>query len=82
VTRTYDFDSRRYVRVPRRERRAARRALRQMAGRGLLVTASDYVARGDGAATRAAVRAACAAGALPFVTGIGIRRLPGRPYRC
>jgi hypothetical protein len=82
VTRTYDFERRRYVPVPRSERRAARHALRRIRRRGLLVTASDYVARGDSRARRAAVRAACGAGALPFVTDIGLRRLPRRPYRC
>ena len=82
VTRTYDFGRGRYVPVPRRERRAARRELRRMAAKGLLVTASDYVPRGARRATRAAVRSACRAGALPFVTDIGIRRLPKRPYRC
>ena len=46
------------------------------------MTASDYVRKGDRRSTRAAVRAACRAGALPFVTDIGIRRLPRRPYRC
>ena len=82
VTRTYDFERRRYVPVPAGERRAARRALRRIGARGLLVTASDYVLRGSRAATRSAVRAACRAGALPFVTDIGIRRLPRRPFRC
>ena len=82
VSRTYDFDHERYQPVPAPGRRAARRELRRMGARGLFVTASDYVARGDRSATRAAVRVACQAGALPFVTDIGIRRLPRRPYRC
>jgi hypothetical protein len=82
VSRTYDFGRERYVPVSRRDRRAARRELRRIAARGLLVTASDYLPRGRRRAARAAVRAACRAGALPFVTDIGIRRLPRRPLRC
>jgi uncharacterized protein (TIGR01370 family) len=82
VTRTYDFDRGRYAPVPRRARRSARRGLRRMAEAGLLVTASDYVARGARRATNAAVRAACVAGALPFVTDIALRRLPRAPFEC
>jgi cysteinyl-tRNA synthetase len=82
VTSTYDFDRRRYVRVPGGEARAARRALRRISRAGLLVTATDYVRRGDRRGGTAAIGAACSAGALPFVTDIGLRRLPRRPPVC
>ena len=80
VTSTYDFDRRRYVRVPAADTRAAQSALRKMAARGLLVTATDYVAAG--ADTSAAVANACGAGALPYVADIGLRRVPQQPFAC
>jgi endo-alpha-1,4-polygalactosaminidase (GH114 family) len=82
VTSTYDFDRRRYVPVAPRAGRAALRALRRIARSGLLVTAIDYVRRGDRRGQDAAVQAACSAGALPFVSDIGLRRLPERPFQC
>jgi polysaccharide biosynthesis protein PelA len=82
VTSTYDFDRRRYVRVPRDDARAAQRALRRIARAGLLTTATDYVRRGDRRGAEAATTAACSAGALPFVTDIGLRRLPRPPLAC
>jgi polysaccharide biosynthesis protein PelA len=82
VTSTYDFDAHRYRRVRRDDARAARRALRRIAHAGLLVTATDYVAPGDSAGAAASVKAACAAGALPFVADIRLRRLPLAPIRC
>jgi hypothetical protein len=82
VTWTYDFVHRRYLRVPARARRAAQTALRRFAAAGLLVTATDYVRAGDAAATAEAVANACAAGALPFVSDIGLRRIPRAPPAC
>jgi endo-alpha-1,4-polygalactosaminidase (GH114 family) len=82
VTRTYDFTRRRYVPVPRGAAASARRALRRVAKHGVLVTATDYVRRGDARGTAASVRNACAAGALPFVSDIGLSRVPATPARC
>ena len=82
VSWTWSFRRRRYVRVAARDRRAAQATLRRVARAGLLVTATDYVRRGDDAATREAVANACAAGALPFVSDIRLRRLPPEPFRC
>lgn len=82
VTFTYDFAGRRYERVARAERLGAQEALRRFAAAGLLVLATDYVRRGDRQAAREAVAGACAAGALPFVSGIRLARLPAEPYRC
>jgi hypothetical protein len=82
VTWTYDFDRRRYVRVSRREHARAVRGLRRISRAGLLVTATDYTARGDAAAEAESVSEACAAGALPFVSNIRLTRIPGAAYSC
>jgi len=82
VTSTYDADRHAYVRQSPGDVRAAMEALRRLRGDGLLVTATDYTAPGDAAATRAAVRNACASGALPFVSDIGLSRLPAHAYHC
>ena len=81
VTWTYSFKRRRYVRVPSADTAAAQAALRRIAAAGLLVTASDYTA-GDAAAESEAVANACAAGAVPFVSDIALRRLPAAPLAC
>lgn len=60
----------------------AQAALRRIATRGLLVTASDYTAAGDEPVAQEAVANACAAGALPFVGDIGLTRLPAAPLTC
>ncbi|MEK6277599.1 MAG: endo alpha-1,4 polygalactosaminidase [Actinomycetota bacterium] len=82
VTSTYDFDSGEYRRVPRRDRRAAIDALRRFRERGLLTLATDYAAAGDSATTQEAVRNACSVGALPFVSNIGLTRVPAQPFTC
>ncbi len=82
VTSTYDFDRRRYVRVPAADHAAALRFLRRIAARGLLVTATDYTARDDAAGVAASVAAACSTPALPYVADIALRRLPAEPFRC
>jgi endo-alpha-1,4-polygalactosaminidase (GH114 family) len=80
VSYTYDFDRRAYV--PAGHVRAHQRALRRIARRGLLVTATDYVRAGDRRARRRAIANACAAGALPFVSNIGLTRIDRPPARC
>lgn len=82
VTGTYDFDAARYVTQPPGETAAAQAALRRIRRSGLLVTATDYVARDDAVGAARAVANACAAGALPFVSDIELRRLPSTPIRC
>lgn len=84
VTWTYDFEKRRYVRNKGRDRRAALRELRELGDRGLIVTATDYTRRGDRKALSESVANACAAGALPYVSDIGLtaRRLPAPPLTC
>jgi hypothetical protein len=61
---------------------SAQTALRRIAAAGLLVTATDYLPAGDDADTAGAVRNACAAGALPFVSDIQLTRVPAEPLRC
>ncbi len=82
VSRTYSFERRRYVPVSPADHRAALRALRRIRGRGLLVTATDYVKRGDTRATRAAAKAACDVGALPYASDIDLKRVPRQAMRC
>lgn len=82
VSRTYDFDTKRYVAVPAEDRRAAQATLRRVGARVKLVTATDYVAAGDTAAARSATAAACAAGALSYVSDIYLRRVPRPAPRC
>jgi hypothetical protein len=83
LTYTYDFDRSRYVAQPAAQTRAAQRALRRIARAGLLVTATDYLPDDAPAAdVSAAASNACAAGALPFVSDIGLTRVPADPLHC
>ena len=82
VTTAYDFGAQRYAPATADDQAAALAALRRMSRRGLLVTATDYTANGDTGAFQEAVSAACAAGALPFVSDIGLRRIPATAPRC
>lgn len=82
VTGSYDFDRDRYRVNGARRTRAAIRELRSVGRRGPLVTATDYTRRRRGATVRRAIANACAAGALPYVSDIGLRRTPADPARC
>jgi endo-alpha-1,4-polygalactosaminidase (GH114 family) len=82
VTATYDFAGNRYVLQPPGATAAAQQALRRIAAAGLLVLATDYTASHDTASAALAVGDACAAGALPFVSDIGLTRVPAVPARC
>ena len=82
VSGTYDFAERRYVRQSRSEIARATRALRRIRAAGLLTLATDYTASADAAGAAAALQNACAAGALPFVSDIGLTRIPRTPARC
>jgi uncharacterized protein (TIGR01370 family) len=79
---SYTYSDGRYLPVPDAERRAALSTLRRIRRRGLLVTATDYVAASDAGAARSATSAACAAGALSYVSDIQLRRVPQPPPRC
>ena len=82
VSWTYSFKRRRYVHQPAGEIAKAQSALREIGARGLLVTATDYTQAGDDAALGESVANACAAGAVPFVSNIGLTRLPPGPLSC
>jgi uncharacterized protein (TIGR01370 family) len=84
VTWTYDFDRRRYLHQRPGATRAALAELRDMRDRGLVTTATDYTREGDRQALDEAVAKACSAGALPYVSDIGLtaRRLPNPPLAC
>ena len=82
VTWTYSFKRDAYVHQPASEIAEAQSALRRIAARGLLVTATDYTAPSDDAALAEAVSNACSAGAIPFVSDIGLTRLPAAPLSC
>lgn len=79
---TATWNGTRYGAVPAREHRAALADLRAMRRRGLLVTATDYTRTEGTALARRAAAAACAAGALPFVSDIELTRVPAAPLRC
>jgi len=84
VTWTYDFDRRRYERQREGKIATAQGELRDFVARGLVVTAADYTKAGDEGALAEAVAKACEAGALPYVSDIGlsVKRLPDAPLEC
>jgi uncharacterized protein (TIGR01370 family) len=84
VTTRYDFDDRRYRRAGRADRLQAQEELERMAALGLFTTATDYTRRGHGPLFEDSVANACAAGALPYVSNIGLtaRRLPDPALTC
>ncbi|MEW6364489.1 MAG: endo alpha-1,4 polygalactosaminidase [Acidobacteriota bacterium] len=82
VTSTYDFDNDRYLLQGPEDVQAALDALRKVSGAGLLVMATDYAAGGDSATEQKAISNACSAGALPYVSDIGLTRIPEGPFTC
>jgi hypothetical protein len=82
VSFRYDLDRQDYTRNSRSAVARAQRNIRRFRRAGLKVTATDYVPAGDVADTRIAVRNACAADALPYVSDIGLERIPSRPLVC
>jgi polysaccharide biosynthesis protein PelA len=82
VTGTYDFDTSRYVTQSAADIQAAQAALRRIKKAGLLVTATDYLPADDTAGAAQATANACAAGALPYLSDIELRRVAATPFRC
>jgi uncharacterized protein (TIGR01370 family) len=82
VSWTYDFDTEAYVRVSDDDHEAAIAMLTILSERGLEVTATDYTDGTDDGAAREAASAACDAGAIPFVSDIGLTRIPDPAERC
>jgi uncharacterized protein (TIGR01370 family) len=81
VTWTYSFDREQYVRVGSAAHDEALAAIRRISGKGLLVTTTDYVPSSSPDAVSQAVAASCAAGAIPYVSNIGLSRVP-TPLTC
>lgn len=81
VSWTYSFERRHYERVPAADRRAAQAALRRFGRARLLTLSTDYTRIPTGRAVTESLRNARAAGALPFISDIGLDRIPWRPYR-
>ncbi len=81
VTWTYSFGREQYVRVGSDAHAEALAAIRRISRKGLLVTTTDYVPSGSPDAASEAVAASCAAGAIPYVSNIGLSRVP-TPPRC
>ncbi|MBJ7328865.1 MAG: endo alpha-1,4 polygalactosaminidase [Solirubrobacteraceae bacterium] len=79
---TSTWDGNRYHGVPGVQSRTALAELRAMRRRGLLVTATDYTRSADTPLALRSVARACAAGALPFVSDIGLTRVPEHPAPC
>jgi len=76
VTTRYDFERRAYLPARPADTRRAVATIRRLARRGLVVTTTDYT-RSAGATTARRARAvSCAAGAVPFVSDIGLTRVP------
>lgn len=75
VSWTYDFEHEQYLRADAVAHLAAIEELTAARERGVVTFATDYTAEGDRQAALAAVEAAEEAGALPFVSDIGLTRL-------
>jgi uncharacterized protein (TIGR01370 family) len=82
VSWSYDFDHGRYQAQRPAAVAQAQAELREIAVAGLLVTTTDYVAEGDMPAALESVANGCAAGALPYVSDIGLKRVPAQPFLC
>jgi hypothetical protein len=82
VSFSYDFDRHAYFRRGAGAVARAQRIIRRYRSAGLKVTATDYVAARKPSQARIAVRNACSAGALPYVSDIYLKRIPARPFLC
>ena len=82
VSFSYDFDRRVYIRQGARDVARAQRNIRRYLSAGLKVTATDYLVARRAKETRIAVRNACSAGAIPYVSDINLSRIPARPFLC
>jgi polysaccharide biosynthesis protein PelA len=83
VSWTYDFDHNRYKPLGPAAVAEAQNELSDL-GQRMPVFSTDYTADGDEQATMDALNKACAAGATPYVSDIGLtlHRVPSPPYSC
>lgn len=82
VSSTYDFDTKRYTAVSAKDHASAVVTLRRLRSDGLFVTATDYATSAGDPMSAKAVDAACAVGAIPFVSDIDLRRVAADPPTC
>ena len=82
VSFSYDFDRQAYTRNGRIAVARAQKGIRRFRRAGLKVTATDYLPAGDRRDVTVAVRNACAAGALPYISNIALTRVPTAPFLC
>ncbi|HEY5160052.1 MAG TPA: endo alpha-1,4 polygalactosaminidase [Gaiellaceae bacterium] len=82
VSFSYDFDRHMYFRQGTGAVARAQTNIRRFRRAGLKVTATDYLAAEKTEETQIAVRNACSAGALPYVSDINLRRIPAQPFLC
>jgi hypothetical protein len=82
VSFSYDFAKKTYVAQSASAVAQAQRNLRRYSAAGLKVTATDYLPAGDAADTALALANTCAAGALPYVSNIGLTRVPAQAFVC
>jgi endo-alpha-1,4-polygalactosaminidase (GH114 family) len=85
VSWTYDFDHRRYKALGPGAVHEAQSELEDVADSlSIPVFSTDYTANGDDQATADAINKSCAAGAVPYVSDIGLtlHRVPSPPYSC
>jgi hypothetical protein len=82
VSYSYDFDRHAYVSLRPRVVASNERIIRRFRQAGLKVTATDYLPAEDRSRAAIAVRNACSAGALPYVSDIGLSRVPSQPFLC
>ena len=80
VSLRYDFDTASYARTPTTEHEAALATLESMRRAGVFVTTTDYVSSSDSADECEALRVAFGVGALPYVSDIGLERIPRAPF--
>jgi hypothetical protein len=82
VSFSYDFDRHAYFRQGAGDVARAQGEIRRYRRAGLKVTATDYLAARKTKETLIAVRNACSAGALPYVSDVFLRRIPAQPFLC
>jgi len=82
VSFSYDFDRHAYFRRRADDVAQAQGEIRRYRRAGLEVTATDYLAARKAKETLIAVRNACSAGALPYVSDIDLTRIPAQPFLC
>ena len=80
VTWTWDFEYERYVRVAPADHARALAALKLVRSRGLVTFATDYTPSAGSLPERWSVAAARSAAALPYVSDVGLARVPAQVF--